>query len=71
MTRSAGTVNMEWTNDVTLQLFSEYEKHVVLWDSTHKFYKPINKKNDAWEEIAKEVDISVAEVKKKMNNGRN
>ena len=49
----------------------EYEKHVVLWDRTHKFYKLVNKKNDAWEEIAKEVGISVAEVKKKMNNGRN
>ena len=44
---------------------------MVLWDSTHKFYKLVNRKNDAWEEIAKEVGISVAEVKKKMNNGRN
>jgi hypothetical protein len=25
MTRSAGSVNKEWTNDVTLQLISEYE----------------------------------------------
>jgi hypothetical protein len=39
MTRSARSVNMEWTNDATLQLISEYQKHVVLWDSTHKFYK--------------------------------
>ena len=37
----------------------------------HKFYKPVNKKKDAWEEIAKQVGISVPEVKKKMNNGRN
>jgi hypothetical protein len=44
---------------------------VVLWDSTHKFYKLVNKKNDAWEEIAKEVGISVPQVKKKMNNDRN
>ena len=22
----------------------EYEKHVVLWDRTHKFYKLVNKK---------------------------
>jgi hypothetical protein len=48
------TVNTEWTNDVTLRLISEYEKHVVLW-----------------EEISKERGISVVEVKKKMNNGRN
>jgi hypothetical protein len=71
MTRSAGIVNMEWTNDVTLILISEYQKHVVLWDRTHKFHKLVNNKNDAWEEIAKEVGIGVAEVKKKMNNGRN
>jgi hypothetical protein len=36
----------------------------------HKFYKPVNKK-DAWEGIANQVGISVPEVKKKMNNGRN
>ena len=36
----------------------------------YKFYKLVNKKNDEWEEIAKEVGISVAEVKKKMNYGR-
>ena len=29
------------------------------------------KKNDAWEEMSKEVDISVPQVEKKMNNGRN
>jgi hypothetical protein len=46
-------VNMEWTNDATLQLFSEYQKYVALWDSTRKFYKLVNIKNDAWEEIAK------------------
>ena len=69
MTRSAGSVNIEWTNNATLQLISEYQKHVVLWDSTHKFYKLGNKKNDAWEEIAKEVGVSVPKVK--MNNGRN
>ena len=70
MTRSAGSVNMEWTNDATLELISEYEKHMVLWDSTHKFYKLVNKRDDGWEEIAKEVAISVPEVKKKPNNGR-
>ena len=71
LTRSARSVNMEWTNDATLELISEYEKRVVLWDRTHKFYKLVNKKNDAWEEISKKLGISVAEVKKKMNNGRN
>jgi hypothetical protein len=61
---------MEWMNNATVQLISEYQKHVILWDRTHKFYKLVNKNNDSWEEIAKEVGISVAEVKKKMNNGR-
>jgi hypothetical protein len=69
MTHSAGSINMEWMNDATLQLISEYQKHVILWDSTHKFYKLVNKKDDAWEEIAK-VGNSVPEVKKKLNNGK-
>jgi hypothetical protein len=63
--------NMEWTDDATLKLISEYEKHVVLWDSTHQFYELVNKKNDAWEEMSKELDIIVPQVEKKMNNGRN
>jgi histidinol phosphatase-like PHP family hydrolase len=62
---------MERTNDATLELIREYQKRVVLSDSSHKCDKLISKKNDAWEEIAKEVDISVPQVKKKMNNGRN
>jgi hypothetical protein len=37
---------------------------VVLWDRTHKFYKLVSKEYEAWEEISKEVGISVAEVKK-------
>jgi hypothetical protein len=37
----------------------------------YKFYKLVNKKDYAWEEIAKEVEISVPDVKNKMNNGRN
>ena len=68
MTRS---VNVEWANEATLELISECQKHVVLWDRTHKFYKLVNKQNDAWEETAKEVGISLPQVKKKMNNGRN
>jgi hypothetical protein len=28
------------TNDATLQSISEYDKHVVLWDSYHDFQKP-------------------------------
>jgi hypothetical protein len=71
LTRSAGSVKIYWTNNAMLQLTSEYQKHVVLWDSTHKFYKLVNKKNYVWEGTAKEVGISVLEVKKKMNNGRN
>jgi hypothetical protein len=62
---------MEWTNDATLRLISEGQKRVVLWESIHKFYKLVNTKNDAWEEIAKEVRISVLQVKNKMNDGRN
>jgi hypothetical protein len=33
----ARSVNMEWTNDATLELISEYEKQVVLWDTYHDF----------------------------------
>jgi hypothetical protein len=47
MTRNARNVNMEWTNDAMPQLISESKKLVVLWDRTHKFYKLVNKKNDA------------------------
>lgn len=59
---------MEWMNDRVIDLIKLYEKHVVLWDSTNKFYKINNKKNDAWKEISQELNLDVQEIKRKITS---
>ncbi|XP_023719509.1 uncharacterized protein LOC111871010 isoform X2 [Cryptotermes secundus] len=60
--------NMEWTNDSTINFIKAYEKHPVLWDATHCLYKVKPKKTEAWDSIATELNVVVAELKKKMNS---
>lgn len=60
---------MEWDNDKCLQLIEMYEMKPETWQSTHKHYFNKIKKQDAWHEIAKGMEISNTEVVKcKMNS---
>ncbi|CAH1964058.1 unnamed protein product [Acanthoscelides obtectus] len=59
---------MEWTNDKTLQLIELYRTKECLWNPKSSFYKLLNKKNDAWQGIATEMNCNTIEVKKKINS---
>lgn len=56
---------MEWTNEKTLALIELYRSQPCLWDPKSKLYKLMNKKQDAWKDIAAELDCDEIEVKKK------
>ncbi|XP_069704795.1 uncharacterized protein [Periplaneta americana] len=58
---------MEWTTALVLQFIKAYEKRELLWNNTHTAHKILNKKNEAWEEISKELNIEVSELKNKMS----
>lgn len=62
---------MEWSNEQTLRVVEEYERHPVLWDVSCPDHKDRIKKNSAWEEIAQAMDIHISEVQRKIHNLRN
>lgn len=59
---------MDWTDDNVIRLINEYRERQCLWDPATPHYKMMNKKNDAWTDIANTLGCDVEEVKKKMNS---
>lgn len=59
---------MEWTDDAVIHFVQLYRNKDILWDSKHPLYKVSNKKHEAWTEIAAEMAVDVAELKKKINS---
>lgn len=59
---------MEWESDNCLQLISLYEDKPELWQPDHKYHFNKLKKNDAWEYIANEMNITVDVAKAKLNS---
>lgn len=48
-------------------LIELYQQRGMLWDASHKDYKDKNKKNDAWADIAAELNVPQKEVENKMH----
>ncbi|XP_031350513.1 uncharacterized protein LOC116176175 [Photinus pyralis] len=59
---------MEWSNDDCLQLIDLYEQHPVLWDAKHPFHYSKNKKIDAWDSIAQNLNKELNGIKQKMTS---
>lgn len=59
---------MEWNNELSLKLIDEYEKCSVLWDPKNALHFNRQKKVDAWNTIATNLNLSVLDVKQKMNS---
>jgi len=59
---------MEWSNEACIELIQEYELKPVLWNPSHEYYFSKTKKQEAWEEIAKNLNKDIEEVKKKAQS---
>lgn len=59
---------MELSREKVCQLIDLYYERPVLWDQTLSDYKNKFKKNDAWCEISKIMNIDKADIEKKMKN---
>ena len=57
---------MEWSEQDVLHFIDYYKKKKVLWDPKDLQYFNKNKKQDAWNEVGREVGFCVEEVKRKM-----
>ncbi|KAG8231516.1 hypothetical protein J437_LFUL011554 [Ladona fulva] len=58
---------MEWNKENTIELIEVYKKYHILWDPKHRDHYNKFRKQDAWEEIAKQIGRSVDDCKKKMD----
>ncbi|VEN62484.1 unnamed protein product [Callosobruchus maculatus] len=59
---------MQWDYKKTLFFIGRYKAYNVLWDPSHKDHYNKMKREDAWSEIADEVDCTVDICKKKMSS---
>jgi hypothetical protein len=58
-------VIVKWTQESVIELIELYERKEIIWDTKH--FNKI-RKQDAWEELGKEMNRPVDECKKKMEN---
>ncbi|KAJ8720809.1 hypothetical protein PYW08_006274 [Mythimna loreyi] len=57
-----------WSNNQVSMLIELYQQRNILWDASNKDYKKDKfKKNDAWADIAAELNMSQKEVETKMH----
>ncbi|KAK9696790.1 Alcohol dehydrogenase transcription factor Myb/SANT-like [Popillia japonica] len=60
--------SMEWNEESTLLLIETYRNYEILWDTKHPLYYNKIRKNDAWEEVAKQLGTTDEACKKKMTS---
>jgi len=60
--------NFKWNNEKTLEFIEMYHNKPVLWDQKNPNYYNKYTKNDAWEELATEMGISLDDCKLKVNS---
>lgn len=59
---------MEWGNDRCLKLISAYQGRPEIWQPSDDNYRNKIRRQEAWKEIADEVDSTVDVVKAKMSS---
>ncbi|RZF48460.1 hypothetical protein LSTR_LSTR009144 [Laodelphax striatellus] len=57
---------MEWSKENILEFIDLYKETTVLWDPRDPFHYNKVKKNEAWEDIAREIGRSADECRRKM-----
>jgi hypothetical protein len=59
---------MGWNQENVVKLIELDKKKEIIWDSKHPMHFNKIRKQDAWEELGKEINRPVDECKKKMEN---
>jgi hypothetical protein len=59
---------MEWTQKNVTEFIELYKTEAIIWDPKHPMHSNKIKKQDAWEELGKEMNRLVNECKKKTEN---
>src|SRR5215470_10435319 len=61
-------MSLVWSNSRSLELIELYRRYEVLWNPISDDYKDRNKKSDAWDVIAKEMNAERSDIERKMRN---
>jgi len=59
---------MEWTQKSAIELIELYKRKEIIWDPKPPVHFNKIRKQDAWEELRKEMNRPVDECKNKMEN---
>ena len=59
---------MEWDREKTVELIDKYRNEECLWNVRSTLYKDKKRKQDAWNNLATEFGVPVAEVQSKIRN---
>jgi hypothetical protein len=57
---------MQWDREKTLLFIDKYRENQILWDPRHEEHYNKLQKNDAWVELANEMEIDTEECKRKL-----
>jgi hypothetical protein len=59
---------MEWNQEKTLLLIGSYRNKPILWDPRDAQHHNKLKKHDAWQDLAREMEITEEECKRKITS---
>jgi hypothetical protein len=57
---------MQWDREKTLLLIDKYRENTILWDPRHEEHYNKLRRNDAWVELANEMDTDAEACKRKV-----
>ena len=63
-----GSCEMEWTEGSAIELIELYKRKEIIWERKHPMHFNKIRKQDAWEELGKEMNRPVDECKKNVEN---
>ncbi|XP_043269097.1 uncharacterized protein [Venturia canescens] len=58
----------DWSNEITLQFIEIYKLEPVLWDRKHRHYKDKAVTTEAWNRLAKMMEMPVPELRRKKDS---
>jgi hypothetical protein len=58
---------MEWTQENVIKFIERYKRKEIIWDPKHPMHFNKIKKQDAWEDLGKEMNRPMMSAKRKLN----
>lgn len=63
-------MNLNWDNEKSLELISEFKTREILWDSKNSSFYNQSKKEEAWRDLGQTFGLGIDEIKRKVESLR-